>query len=438
MQTIINRKKGVLSVAAVVLLVAVCLSPMLVDESDAAANDSTIYLRPGDTYTWTPTFNIDSSRIELGVCVSSDWLIIKYYQTSTLDGVTATVNDDKSISISVSPEVSISSINVGVKATTTSGVTQEATAAMIVKIINPVISQGTVNTYQGGTVSVQPTISNTDIDSKTVTYSMSGAPDGLKINASTGEITGTVPASAEAKTYSVKVTGTIATQPTQTFSTTFSMVVAKSMGLTAPGDQYTAYGTAKDIALEGTNTTEDTVWEITSGSASGISMATDPGTSGKITVAKTVEAGIYSVGYSATNPTSGQTVTGTVNLTVGSVGISSISSTGGRADAIDNGSVNIWAVQGTAADFTVSTTSNPTGLTSTLSMSKNIDGITVDGQKISVAKTVEAGTYTFTITETQASTGAVSSVDVTLVVDLPLQFTNAVTSGSLAVKGAGA
>ena len=80
--------------------------------------------------------------------------------------------------------------------------------------------------------------------------------------------------SAQAKTYTVKVTGTIGTTPTQTFSTTFSLVVAASMSLTAPGAQYTAQGTAKDITLAGTNTTSTTTWAITSQAVTGISMST--------------------------------------------------------------------------------------------------------------------------------------------------------------------
>ena len=67
----------------------------------------------------------------------------------------------------------------------------------------------------------------------------------------------------------------------------------------------------------------------------------------------------------------------------------------------------------------------------------NADKVSLSGQKVTVANTVEAGTYTFTLTETQASTGATASVQVTLIVDPVFEFSNSVTSGSLSVKGAG-
>ena len=424
--------KGVLSVAAVALLLAVCISPIFVDEADAAG-DGTIYLRPGDTYKWTPTFNIEKSRITLTVNVSTSTTAGSFSNTSTAGGVTATVNSDKTVSVEVASGTAISTVYVKVKATVTTGVSQEFTANMTVKVVNPTITYKTVNTYQGGTVSVSPAIYNASIDSKTVTYTATDLPSGLSCNKSTGEIFGTVTSSVTANTYSVTVRGTVATDPQQTFSTSFDIVVAKSMSLTAPGDQYTAKGIAKTVTLSGTNTTSDTKWAITSGSATGISMSTATGTSGKISVATNTDAGTYTVGYSATNPTSGQKVIGSVKITVGSVSIDSISTSGGYVGSV----TQLYSKTGTAATFTVSATSTP-NLGLTLSKSgTNADIVTISGQTISVASSVAAGTYTFTITETQASTGATASKNITLIVDPVLEITNSVTSGSLTMKGAG-
>ena len=214
MNAINSKHIGVLSVFAVAMLVAVCFSPMLFnDESDAATGDGTIYLRPGDTYTWTPTFNIDSGRVSLAVNASISTTAGTFSSTSTAGGVTASVSN-KVVSISVDDGTAASTVYVKVKATTTSGVSQTATATITVKVIVPTISQGTVNTYLGGTVSIQPTIAGQSIDGKTVTYTMTGAPSGLSINAANGKITGTGAASEQAKTYTVKVTGTIGTTPT--------------------------------------------------------------------------------------------------------------------------------------------------------------------------------------------------------------------------------
>lgn len=431
--------KGVLSVAAVALLLAVCMSPIFIDETDAAG-DGTIYLLPGDTATWTPDFTIAKDRISLTVGISSSSTATPTYSSSTsaVNGVTATVNSDKTVTIAVGSSATHGSVAyVKVKATTTSGVSQEKIATITVKVIKPTITQNDVNTYVGGKVEFTPTISNASIDGATSTYTATGLPSGLDINKTTGKITGTVSTSAEAKSYSVKVIGTTGTTPTRTFSDSFNIVVAASMSLAAHGTEYTAQGTEKTITLSGTNIPSNATWKITSGSATGISMSSATGTTGTITVAKTTAAGEYTVNYSVTNPTSKQTVsTGSVKIVVGSVGISKITSEGGVADAISNGKVNLWAVAGSVATFTVTPTSN-VSLGTTLSVSgTDASKVTYDGQTITVPSTLAADTYTFTITETQASTGAKASVTVTLTVDKVLDFTNSVTDGSLTVKGA--
>lgn len=434
------KKIGILSVCAVAMLLAVACAPMLFnDNSDAAAGDGVIYLRPGDTYTWTPTFNIDISRVAITVNASTTSTPGSYSASSTAGGVTASVTN-KVVSIAVADGTAASTVYVKVKATTTSGVSQTATASVTVNIINPTISYNTVNTYQGGSVSVTPTVTGATVSGKTTTYTATGLPSGLSCNASNGKITGTVSASATAKAYSVKVTGSINTSPAQTFSKTFNIIVASSMSLNHIAEQYTAQGTAKDVTLTGTNTTATTTWAITSQAVSGISMSTATGVSGKITVASTVSAGTYTVDYKATNPTSGQEVTESVTIIVGSVAIASISSTGGVGGTVSAGAVTIYAVTGTAAEFTVSAVSNPSAANLGLTMTKtgtDADKVSLSGQKLTTPASLESGTYTFSITETQASTGATATVEITLIVDPVFDFTTSVTSGSLSIKGAG-
>ena len=119
MNAINSKHIGVLSVFAVAMLVAVCFSPMLFDdESDAATGDGTIYLRPGDTYTWTPTFNIDSGRVSLAVNASISTTAGTFSSTSTAGGVTASVSN-KVVSISVDDGTAASTVYVKVKAITT-------------------------------------------------------------------------------------------------------------------------------------------------------------------------------------------------------------------------------------------------------------------------------------------------------------------------------
>ena len=184
MTAIKSKHIGAYSVIAVALMLAVVCSPMLFSEdSDAATGDGTIYLRPGDTYTWTPTFNIDSSRVSLTVNASTSTTPGTFSNTSTAGNVTASV-ENKTVSISVDSSATASTVYVKVKATTTSGVSQTATATITVKIIVPTISFSNVNTYQGGTVNATPTINGASIDNKTVTYTATGLPSGLSVNAS--------------------------------------------------------------------------------------------------------------------------------------------------------------------------------------------------------------------------------------------------------------
>ncbi len=431
---------GALAVVAVAMMMAVACSPLFfATESDAATGDGTIYLRPGDTYTWTPTFNIDSGRVSLAVNTSTSTTPGSYSNSSTAGGVTSSI-DSGSVKIVVASNTSASTVYVSVKATTTSGVQQTAYASITVKVITPVISQGTVNTYQGGTVNITPSITGQSIDSKTVTYTATGLPNGLSCSPTNGKITGTVSSSAEVKTYTVKITGTIATTPTQTFSKSFDIIVASSMTLNDLGTQYTAQGTEKTITLTGTNTTSTTTWAITSDSVSGISMSTSTGTSGKITVANTVAAGSYTVDYKATNPTSGQIVTESVTVIVGTVSINSITATSGVGGNVTSNAITLYSVTGTAASFTVNAASNPSAANLGLTLSKSGEDagdVTLSGQKISTAASLAAGTYTFTLTETQASTSATASVNVTLIVDPVFEFSNSITNGSLSVKGAG-
>ena len=432
-----TERKGI-AVTAVLALVLCAAMPMLVyDDSDAAAGDGTIYLRPGDTYTWSPELNIDINRIALSVFAGSTASATPTYSsTSTYGGVTAAV-DGKDIKISVGSNASPGIVYVKVKAQTTSGMPQNAVASITVNVINPTVSYPVINTYQGGTVSQNASVSNT-VAGKDITYTATGLPTGLTINASNGTISGTVASNAEAKSYGVTVRGTVATVPSQTFSTTVTINVAGSMSIADPGVQFTKAGTAKNITLSGTNIPADATWSIVSGGATGISVSSTAGSTSTLGFTNAVAAGTYNVKVKAVNPTSGQSVERTVTVKVGSVSITEIGATNGVGGEVSNGAVTIYAKNGTAATFSVVSASVPSDLGLTLSAGGNDAGkVNVSGQNVSTAASLAAGTYTFTLTETQASTGATATVTVTLVVDPVLDFTNAATSGSLSVKGAG-
>lgn len=80
-----KSKLGVLSIVAVAMLLMVALVPVIASEdSNAASEGGTIYLQPGDTYTWAPTFNISTDRLTLTVLASS---------TNTTTGTYVTIKD---------------------------------------------------------------------------------------------------------------------------------------------------------------------------------------------------------------------------------------------------------------------------------------------------------------------------------------------------------
>ena len=433
-----TERKGIAAVAVLTLVLCAAMPMLVYDDSDAATGDGTIYLRPGDTYTWTPTFNISIDRVALSVAaMTASNGTPSYSSSSTAAGVTATVTASKEITISVASNASAATMYVKVKAQTTSGVPQSAVASITVNVINPTISYPAINTYQGGAVSQAATVSNA-VSGKDVTYTATNLPSGLSINASTGAISGTVASNAEAKTYTATVRGTVATQPSQTFSTTVSITVAGSMSISDVATQFTKAGTAKTIALSGTNIPSDATWSIVSGGGNGISVPSAAGSTSSLNFSNAVSAGTYNVKVRATNPTSGQSVEKTVTVKVGSVSIGSVESTNGVGGSVSNGAITIYAKTGTAATFTVNATSTPNDLGLTLTAGgTNASALTVSGQTASTSTSLAAGTYTLTLTETQASTGATATVNVTLIVDPVFDFTNAATSGSLSIKGAG-
>jgi hypothetical protein len=98
----------------------------------------------------------------------------------------------------------------------------------------------------GDTVSLD--LSGTDAASGTLTYSLSGAPSGVTVVASSGLVTGTISASAVSGTpYTVTLN---ATDGVASVSTTFAWAVA-GLGLTDPGPLSSVKGQSVSMSLQG-------------------------------------------------------------------------------------------------------------------------------------------------------------------------------------------
>lgn len=123
-------------------------------------------------------------------------------------------------------------------------------------------------TYTENT-SVSLSLTASDASSGTVTFSAVGLPAGLKVNKSTGAITGTV-ALGGSGSYSVTV---VAVDGTYSSSQTFTIAVGGPITLTLPGDQ-TSYegGSGSGVGVSGTDAVSGTLNFSAVGLPAGLKM----------------------------------------------------------------------------------------------------------------------------------------------------------------------
>jgi uncharacterized repeat protein (TIGR01451 family) len=155
--------------------------------------------------------------------------------------------------------------------------------------------------YEGDTVS--RSVSASDASGGTVTYAAVGLPPGLKINAGSGLITGTIAAGAAANgPYLVMVT---ASDGTYTASATFTWNVNCPITITNPGDQLGVVGQENvELQVEASSAVGGTLTYSASGLPKGLSINAsngmisgtipdDPNAAGNFTVTITVSNGTY-------------------------------------------------------------------------------------------------------------------------------------------------
>jgi Putative Ig domain len=180
--------------------------------------------------------------------------------------------------ISGTPSVVGQTSSVGVSVTDTSGATAAQrftwavtlTAPHVVSVTNP----GAQSTMVGASVSLP--VMATDSVASTLTYTVSGLPTGLSINAATGLISGTPIA---ATTRSVTVT---ATDPTGAFgSATFAWTVIAGpthvVTVARPSVPSTVVGTAVNLQVQATDTPPATLTYKASSLPSGLAINASTG-----------------------------------------------------------------------------------------------------------------------------------------------------------------
>ena len=314
--------KGVLSVAAVALLLAVCISPIFVDEADAANPSKTINIQPGQSWSWTPTFTTGLSPT-VTVSASDSSMPADSATFGSTSGY-ASVSNGK-VTVSIPSSFTKSAYYVKVHAQTTLP-TQHVYYEIIFNVATYSMSYSASTVYAkvGTAISdLTPTINNATAKS----YSISGTlPTGLSFDTTTGKISGT-PTAYKAQT-SYTITATLNTTPVQTVKTNVSIGAFTNISASS----YTLYaltnttnlsvpavtvpdGTVLDSMTACTVKKDGNSATITPGTAyNGMTVTAKTGQiTGKPTVAGTY---VFSQSWKATTATGGSTVSRTVTIYV--------------------------------------------------------------------------------------------------------------------------
>jgi hypothetical protein len=201
-----------------------------------------------------------------------------------------------------------------------------------------VTSPGNQSTAVGTAVSLQVKASDS-ASGQTLTYSASGLPAGLSINASSGLITGTP---TTAGTYSVTATAKDTTGATG--SATFTWTVTSSTSgntvtVTSPGNQTTTAGTAVSLQVKASDSASgQTLTYTANGLPAGLSINAS---SGLITGTPTT-AGTSSVTVTATD-TTGASGSATFSWTVNSAGTGCTAQQLIGNPGFETGSISPWS-----------------------------------------------------------------------------------------------
>jgi hypothetical protein len=286
----------------------------------------------------------------------------------------------------------------------------EITGTVVASVAQPpsITSASSANAVVGSAFSHQVTASNSP-----TSYSASGLPSGVSINASTGLISGTISGSAGVYTVSLSAANSSGSG-SQTFKITVTAPMPAAPSITSASSKSAVIGSSFSHQVTATNS--PTSFSAT-GLPSGLSIN---GTSGLIsgTVLSSATAGVYSVAIKATN--AGGTGSQTFSLT--------LTSPVPPAPVISS-PTSSSNVRGSSFSYQITATNTPTsysasGLPSGLSI--NTSTGLISG---TVSSSLSAGIYSVTITATNAGGSSTKTLLLTLSLPaLPLPIITSVSS----------
>jgi cyanophycinase-like exopeptidase len=298
------------------------------------------------------------------------------------------------------------------------------------------VSPGDQTNNDGDTVSLSLTTGYHGTG--TLSYTATGLPTGLSISSTTGQITGTISATADTNSpYSVAVT---ATDGTNTSSQSFNWTVNAVVSVASLGDQSNAVGDAVSLQVTAGDALNGTLTYSATGLPSGLTISSTTGLiSGTIAVG--ADSGSpYTVTVTATD-SAGLSATQSFNWTVAHLSLVNP----GSLQSLDGATVSLQLQGGDADGQTVSYTA--TGLPTGLSISSTglVSGTIASNADINSPYNVAVTASDGTNTTTQTFLWTVGQVVLTAPSDLTntegdtvsLQLQGATSNGSLTYSASG-
>lgn len=258
-----NTKAAAAAIAMAMVMMCVPAMAMLPSDDVLAASGDTyaVGLVEGTAYEYTPTFNLSNVTVTLSGTAAS-WLSVSGNKIS-------------GTAPAVSTSGTTASYDLVIKATTTQP-TQEAYQNIQFTVYDTLTVSGsasTVNTFVGGTVNVTSSANY----SSGVTFSATGLPAGVSINASTGKITGSP--TAAGNTSATITASHLASGQTKTYSVAFK--VSAEIAVSSGTDMYVVNG--QEITVDPshmdyyklTSNLSGVTFELKSGDVTGITVNSD-------------------------------------------------------------------------------------------------------------------------------------------------------------------
>ena len=402
----LNRKHGSMAFLAAALVVLVAVSPVFIDETDAANPSVTINIQPGQSWSWTPQF---TSGLSPTVTVSaSDSSMPADNATFSATSGHASVSGGK-VTVSIPSNFTGSNYYVKVKAATQHP-PQTAYYEITFSVASYSLSYNidTVHAKVGTAITKLTPAVGGGVSVKTSNgYSISGTlPAGLSFNTTTGEITGTPTAAKAQANYTI--TAILNTTPQQTVSKTISIGAFSNIS----ASNYTVY------AIKGTTNLSVPAVTVPSGtvldSMTALSVKKDnaaatitPGTAynGMTVTAKTGEitgkpsvAGTYvfTQSWKATDATAGSTASRTVTVIVeDAVAVTNKTANSFVGHSDTSATVRNNGLAASSINYTIQSVTKNGSAYSDFSATNEFS-VSTDG-KVTCGTAVEAGTYIVTV-----------------------------------------